>query len=58
MDEQQTTASIFTGQRVPIWTEANVRALHEDILDIFAEHADGNGWFRVWRAAHPTARLT
>ena len=39
------------------WPEANVKALYEDIMDIFREHPEANGWFREWRAKHPQARL-
>ncbi len=39
------------------WPEANVRALSEDIMDIFMEHSEAESWFRDWRTAHPEARL-
>ncbi len=39
------------------WPEANVKALHEEIMDIFRDHPEANSWFRAWRAAHPAARL-
>lgn len=40
------------------WTEASVKALYDDIMDIFHDHPrEADGWFREWRAAHPTARL-
>ena len=42
----------------PAWPEANVRALYEDIMDIFHDRPhEADGWFREWRAAHPAARL-
>ena len=38
--------------------EANIKALYEDIMDIFRDNPrDADGWFRDWRTAHPTARL-
>jgi hypothetical protein len=39
-----------------VWPEANVRALYEDIMDIFRDHPEADGWFREWRAAHPEGR--
>jgi len=40
------------------WPEANVRALYDDIMDLFRAHpAEADGWFQAWRAAHPGARL-
>ena len=33
------------------WPEANVRALHEDIMDIFREHPEAGRWLREWRVA-------
>ncbi len=39
------------------WPKPNVRALYEDIMDIFWKHPEADGWFRDWRAAHPEARL-
>ena len=58
MDEEQTTESAVSGQPVPVWTEANVKALLDDILDLFsAAPQDADGWFREWREAHPEARL-
>ncbi len=39
------------------WTEANVKALFEDILDVFRDYAEAECWFREWRTAHPEARL-
>lgn len=40
-----------------VWPEANVRALYEDIMDIFREYPKAEGWYREWQAAHPEARL-
>ncbi len=39
------------------WLEANVRALYEDIMDIFREHPESEVWYREWRATHPEARV-
>ncbi len=40
------------------WTEANVKALYDDIMDIFRDHPrEADTWFRAWRLAHPEARL-
>jgi hypothetical protein len=58
MDESQTTESVMSGQPVPVWTEANIKALYEDILDLFSAFPkDADRWFREWRQAHPEARL-
>jgi hypothetical protein len=38
------------------WPEANVKALYEDIMDIFREYPAAETWFAEWRAAHPGAR--
>ncbi len=40
------------------WPEANVRALYEDIMDIFREYPEAETWFNEWRAAHQEARLS
>jgi hypothetical protein len=41
------------------WTETNVAALYQDILDLFKAHpAEADGWYRAWRQEHPGARLT
>jgi hypothetical protein len=48
----------WAGMDESAWPEANVKALYEDIMDVFAEHPrDADGWFRAWRQAHPGARL-
>ncbi|MBI4537174.1 MAG: hypothetical protein HY712_04365 [candidate division NC10 bacterium] len=48
----------WTGMDEAAWSEANVKALHEDIMDIFRDHPrEADGWFREWRRAHPGARL-
>jgi hypothetical protein len=38
-------------------TAANVKALFDDILDVFRDHPEANRWFHEWRAAHPGAKL-
>ncbi len=40
------------------WQEANVKALYEDIMDLFKAHPEAEGWFKEWRQAHPGAKLT
>lgn len=40
------------------WPQANVRALLEDILDVFRDHPEAEAWYREWRQAHPEARLS
>ena len=39
------------------WPEVNVKALYEDIMDIFREYPEAEGWFQEWRQAHPVGRL-
>lgn len=39
------------------WSEANVKALYNDILDLFQEYPEADTWFREWREGHPEARL-
>jgi len=39
------------------WPEANVKAMYDDIMDIFTAHPEAESWFRTWRTAHPEARL-
>ncbi len=39
------------------WQEANVRALYEDIMDLFNAHPEAEAWYREWRATFPEARL-
>jgi len=39
------------------WPEANVKALYEDIMDIFRDHREAEEWYRGWRAAHPQGKL-
>ncbi len=49
---------IRAGQDDATETEANVKAVHEDIMDLFREHSrEAAGWFSAWRTAHPAARL-
>ena len=38
------------------WPEANVRALYEDIMDLFRDKPEADAWFREWRQKHPEAR--
>ncbi len=38
------------------WPQANVKALYDDILDIFRDYPEAEAWYRAWRAAHPEAR--
>lgn len=45
----------WVGMSEATWSEANVKALYEDILDVFKDHPDADTWFRAWRADHPTA---
>jgi hypothetical protein len=40
------------------WPEANVRALYDDIMDLFRDHPEADAWFRRWRAAHSEVRLS
>jgi hypothetical protein len=47
----------WAGMDETTWPEANVKALYDDIMDIFGEYPEADGWFREWRAAHPEARL-
>ncbi len=41
-----------------VWREANIRALYDDIMDIFREYPEAETWFNEWRAAHQEARLS
>jgi hypothetical protein len=47
----------WAGMDEAAWPEANVKALYEDIMDIFREHSEAEAWFREWRATRPEARL-
>ncbi len=40
------------------WSEANVKALYDDIMDVFSAHPEANIWFNEWRKAHPEGRIT
>ncbi len=40
------------------WPEANVKALYDDIMDIFRDHSEADGWYREWRTRHPEAHLS
>jgi len=46
----------WAGMDEAAWPEANVEALKEDIMDIFREHPEAEGWYQEWRAAHPKSR--
>jgi len=46
----------WAGMDEAVWPEANVKALYDDIMDIFRDHPDADTWFKAWRAAHPEAR--
>ena len=46
----------WAGMDEVAWPEANVKALFDDIMDIFREYPEAEGWYRAWRAAHPEAR--
>ncbi len=48
---------LWNGMDEATWPEANVKAIYDDVLDLFREHPEANAWFRAWRAAHPEARL-
>ncbi len=43
----------WAGMDEAVWPEANVKALFEDIMDIFREHPAADGWYRAWRAGRP-----
>ncbi len=47
----------WAGMDEATWTEASVKALFDDIMDVFRDHPEADGWFREWRAVHPEARL-
>jgi hypothetical protein len=47
----------WAGMDEAAWPEANVKALYDDIMDIFKAHPEAERWFREWRKAHPEARL-
>ena len=47
----------WAGMDEAAWSEANFKALYEDIMDIFRDHPEADAWFRAWRAMHPEARL-
>ncbi len=48
----------WAGMDEAAWPEANVKALYDDIMDIFCEHPEAEGWYREWRASHPESRLS
>jgi hypothetical protein len=47
----------WAGMDEATWPEANVKALYEDLLELFGDHPEAEGWYRDWRTAHPEARL-
>jgi len=47
----------WAGMDEAAWPEANVKALFDDIMDIFREHSEAGTWFEQWRAGHPEAKL-
>jgi hypothetical protein len=47
----------WAGMDEAAWPEANVKALYEDIMDIFQDHPEADRWYREWRQAHPEAKL-
>ncbi len=41
------------------WPEANIKALYDDIMDIFSAFPkDADRWFREWRERHPGAKVS
>ncbi len=38
------------------WPEANVRALYEDIMDLFKAHHQAETWYQEWKQDHSEAR--
>ncbi len=47
----------WAGMDESAWLEANVKALYEDIMDIFGANPEAEVWFKEWREAHPEGRL-
>jgi hypothetical protein len=47
----------WAGMDEAAWPEANVRALYDDIMDIFRDHPEADAWFAEWRAGQPEARI-
>lgn len=47
----------WAGMDESAWPEANVKALYDDIMDLFHAHPEAEAWYRAWRTAHPEARL-
>ncbi len=39
------------------WPQQVVDRLKGEILTLFRNHPEADGWFREWRVAHPEARL-
>ena len=46
----------WAGMDEAAWPEANIKALYEDLMDIFRDHPEAETWYREWRKAHPEAR--
>lgn len=46
----------WAGMDEAAWAEANVKALYDDLMDIFRDHREADGWYREWRAKNPGAR--
>ncbi len=40
------------------WSQGDVDAIKNIVMDIFRDHSEAESWFREWRAAHPEARLS
>lgn len=47
----------WAGMDEDLWPEANVRALYEDIMDIFLQYQEAESWYREWKQANPEAKL-
>lgn len=48
----------WSGMDESKWTEANVAALYQDILDVFKAHpVAADGWYQTWKREHPRGRL-
>lgn len=48
----------WSGMDESKWTEANVAALYQDIMDVFKAYpAEADVWYRTWRREHPAAWL-
>jgi hypothetical protein len=47
----------WTSMDEAAWPEANVKAVFDDIMDIFRDHPEADAWYREWRGKNPEARL-